>query len=137
MATATSCQTPGATYGIEISPMLIACCVALDKPLRLSKAQAEQLEANLHNAVELVLARYFPEPETHRPRCASGFCVFGFGPTCTRCGEGPQQRPEALSEAQTDNLLLEATEELRTPQNECGCSFLYECDGSCRRMPPP
>lgn len=65
MSTATPCQTPGAVYSVEVgrtSPYVISAHVGLPFPLKLSKQQRRELEANLHNAVELVLAKYFQTP---------------------------------------------------------------------------
>jgi hypothetical protein len=60
VSVATACQTHGAVYGIEVGPQSVSCRVDLPVPLNLSDEDAVLLEANLHNAVELVLARYFP-----------------------------------------------------------------------------
>lgn len=60
MATETPCQTPGAQFHIRIEDDLID--VLVDLPFEftnMSEQEAEILEANLHNAVELVLAPYF------------------------------------------------------------------------------
>lgn len=59
MARETQCQTPGCQYSIQIDQTSVAITV---KPLPISQldaAQAELLENNLHNALEMVLARYF------------------------------------------------------------------------------
>lgn len=58
MATATPCQTHGAVYGIEIGARQISVTVELPFVLDIDQI-AETLRANLHNAVELVLAPYF------------------------------------------------------------------------------
>jgi len=59
MAQRTKCQTPGALYYTRISGKTLTVQVELPKELALSEEDATLLESNLHNAVELVLARYF------------------------------------------------------------------------------
>jgi hypothetical protein len=63
MAQQTECQTPGTIYNISISESpdrtVICTDVILPKLLALSEEQAKLLEANIHNALELVLSRYF------------------------------------------------------------------------------
>lgn len=59
MSIATACQTHGAIYSTKIRPQSVAIRVDLPEPLGLSGEEAEVLEANPHNALELVLARYF------------------------------------------------------------------------------
>jgi hypothetical protein len=60
MALATPCQTPGAIYSTHVGEHTIVVHVNLGADtLHLSPRSAELLEANLHNAVELVLARYY------------------------------------------------------------------------------
>lgn len=60
MALATACQTPGATYRIKITEHEVMVEVDLGRDsLVLSDESAVLLEANLHNAVELVLARFY------------------------------------------------------------------------------
>lgn len=61
MATETSCQTDGVVYHTHISNNQILVNVELHKLLNLTKEQAEVLDANIHNALELVLAPYFME----------------------------------------------------------------------------
>ena len=59
MARETQCQTPDCQYSIRIDQSSVAITV---KPLPISHldaTQAELLENNLHNALELVLSRYF------------------------------------------------------------------------------
>lgn len=62
MAAETPCQTPGAQFHTRITPVRVDVGVDLPAPLDLTEAEAAMLDANLHNAVELVLARYFPRP---------------------------------------------------------------------------
>lgn len=59
MAKSTPCQTPGAVYGVAITETMVAVVVEFEKPLSLTKAQREQLETNIHNVMELVLARHY------------------------------------------------------------------------------
>lgn len=61
MADSTVCQTPGAQFHIHITDTAIECSVDLPEPLSLTEEEAKLLEANLHNALELVLARYFTD----------------------------------------------------------------------------
>lgn len=63
MAEATPCQTPGAFFhtvihGVENTVVTVA--VELPHNLNLTEDEAKLLETNIHNALELVLARYFP-----------------------------------------------------------------------------
>jgi hypothetical protein len=59
MAIKTPCQTSGAVFITEISDGRVSVTVELGRKLLLDKEGAELLEANLHNAIELVLARYY------------------------------------------------------------------------------
>lgn len=59
MAVRTPCQTPGAVFHTAISARAVSVSADLPGSLDLSESEAVILEANLHNAVELVLARYF------------------------------------------------------------------------------
>lgn len=61
MAVATPCQTPGAQFHTGIAGNQITVWVELPEDVVLDEQQSEMLKANLHNAVELVLARYWPE----------------------------------------------------------------------------
>lgn len=61
MAIATPCRTPGAQYRTNISADRIECVVTLPGNLCLDERRAAGLEADLHNAIELVLAGYWPE----------------------------------------------------------------------------
>ena len=61
MAVETECQTSGAIFHVEINPREVICAVSLPFDLELSEYEAAILEANIHNAMELVLARYFKE----------------------------------------------------------------------------
>lgn len=63
MAVATPCQTRGATYTISITPHKVAVEVDLGRDtLHLGEESAAILEANLHNAVELVMSRFYRMP---------------------------------------------------------------------------
>lgn len=59
MAKKTPCQTPGAFFGTHISKDSVGVGVSVPFKLKLSKDEAKVLEANIHNAMELVLAPYF------------------------------------------------------------------------------
>ncbi len=59
MANATPCQTSGAIFHIAVNDKSVSCKVELPMELKLSEEQAEILETNIHNAMELVLAPYF------------------------------------------------------------------------------
>jgi len=63
MATETPCQTPGAVFHTFINDNQIWVNVQMNKLLSLSREQAEILDANIHNALELVLAPYFQDKE--------------------------------------------------------------------------
>jgi len=57
----TECQTPDAVYDTEITPKDVKVDVKLPHELDLDEGQAELLEKNLHNVVELVLAPHFKD----------------------------------------------------------------------------
>jgi hypothetical protein len=65
MATYTDCQTPGAIYELiieledEDTVKKVGCIVTLARRIKLSDGERDVLEANMHNAMELVLARFF------------------------------------------------------------------------------
>jgi hypothetical protein len=63
MAERTPCQTDGAIYGTKITEDTIMCHVELPFRLALTDSQAVVLRLNLHNALELVLARYWPRDD--------------------------------------------------------------------------
>lgn len=63
MATETPCQTPGAQFHTGISGRQITVWIELPEALDLTEQQAQTLDANLHNALELVLAPYFTATE--------------------------------------------------------------------------
>lgn len=56
MSITTVCQTPGARFHAEISRTRVGCVVDLPFDPELTAEQARLLEANIHNALELVLA---------------------------------------------------------------------------------
>jgi len=58
-AVRTECQTPEAQYHITISGNKISVEVDLPMELDINEDAANLLESNIHNAMELVLARYF------------------------------------------------------------------------------
>lgn len=59
MAIKTDCQTDGALYYISISDKKVFINVDLPFELNLDEKEAETLDANLHNVVEIVLKPYF------------------------------------------------------------------------------
>lgn len=59
MALPTKCQTPGAVFKTAIQRESVSITVELPVPLFLTEEEAELLEANLHNVLELVLKPYF------------------------------------------------------------------------------
>ena len=56
---ATECLTSGANFNTQISPRRVSVSVDMPFDLNLDEEEAIKLEALLHNAVELVLSRYF------------------------------------------------------------------------------
>jgi hypothetical protein len=59
MANATPCQTNGAQFHVEVGDNKVSIAVDIPFSLDLSEKDAETLETNMHNAMELVLAPYF------------------------------------------------------------------------------
>lgn len=59
MAIETPCQTPGAQFHISIEARRVTVSVDMPHRFSLTDEQAETLDANLHNAVELVLAPHW------------------------------------------------------------------------------
>ena len=59
MATETKCQTPGAQFHTKVQFNSVEVKVDMPFELKLSEEEATLLESNIHNAMELVLARYF------------------------------------------------------------------------------
>lgn len=55
----TKCQTPETNYDISIDGSKIDIELKLPFDLDLKESEAELLEKNIHNAIELVLAQYF------------------------------------------------------------------------------
>lgn len=53
------CQTPGAVFHITMSGSQVAVSVDLPLKLELTEEAAAVLEANIHNAIELVLIPYW------------------------------------------------------------------------------
>ena len=56
---ATECLTNGAYFNTQISPRRVSISVDMPFDLNLDEEEAIKLENLLHNAVELVLSRYF------------------------------------------------------------------------------
>lgn len=63
MAIETPCQTPGCEFSTIVDKYGILVRVSFPETIELSPAQADLIEKNLHNAVELVLAPYFKGKE--------------------------------------------------------------------------
>lgn len=59
MAIETPCQTPGTTFHTAIDRRGSWTAVELPFDLNLSEDDAKVLEANIHNALELVFAPFF------------------------------------------------------------------------------
>lgn len=59
----TPCQTPGAVYHITVKSSGIKCKIDFPDSVDLSKDEAELLEKNIHNALEVVLRGYFDDEE--------------------------------------------------------------------------
>jgi hypothetical protein len=55
----TTCQTPDAVFHVKVGDREICAAVDLPFPLGLDEEEAAVVEANVHNALELVLAPYF------------------------------------------------------------------------------
>lgn len=66
----TRCQTPDAVFHIKIGDREVSVAVDLPFPLGLTEEEAAILEANVHNAFELVLAPYFRPVVTSGPNVA-------------------------------------------------------------------
>lgn len=58
-AVKTECQTPDTQFHIDISDEKLSIEIDLPMNLDLSEDEAKLLEANIHNVLELVLAKYF------------------------------------------------------------------------------
>lgn len=55
----TKCQTPDAIFNIEIKDDKVSVEIELPMKLDLTESEAKLLESNIHNAMELVLSKYF------------------------------------------------------------------------------
>lgn len=58
-ANKTICQTPDSKFHISVKGKSVSCKVDLPIELDLSEDEAKILETNIHNAMELVLSKYF------------------------------------------------------------------------------
>lgn len=58
-AVKTSCQTNDVKYAIKIKPKCISIQADLPSELEIDEEESKILDANLHNAMELVLSKYF------------------------------------------------------------------------------
>lgn len=97
MSIETKCQTPGAVFETRISDASVSVEVTLPFPLNLTEAQAQLLEASLHNAMELVLAQHFVPKYQH---------------DCSRC--------DFLGSYTYDAPLVKGTEEITVDLWFCG-----------------
>lgn len=61
MALATRCQAPGVIFHTTITPNQVTVACDLPAPVDLAEADAELLEANLHNLVEIALAPWLAD----------------------------------------------------------------------------
>jgi hypothetical protein len=61
MAMPTECQTPDAQFHTHITDENLTVSIDFGRRLNLSEEECVLLEANVHNALELVLARYYSE----------------------------------------------------------------------------
>ena len=61
MAIETPCQTPGANFTTHIMGTGTVVIIDYGRNLTMTKKAATLLEANIHNALELVFAPYFLE----------------------------------------------------------------------------
>ncbi len=59
MAMSTVCQTPGAQFKTHITRKKVVVEVNFGRSIKLGEEEAELLEANLHNVIEAVLAKYY------------------------------------------------------------------------------
>lgn len=57
----TPCQTPGVEYNINISENKINIEIDLQTSLNIDENEAEILEANIHNSIEVILSKYFKD----------------------------------------------------------------------------
>lgn len=58
-AVKTDCQTCGVVYDTKIKSKEITIKLRLPKDLDITDNESKELSGNLHNALELVLAKYF------------------------------------------------------------------------------
>ena len=56
---ATKCLTSGAYFDTRIEPSRVSVAVDMPFELDIDELEAKELEVLLHNAVELVMSRYF------------------------------------------------------------------------------
>lgn len=63
MAVRTGCMTPGATYTTHVGRSAVSVGAVLPFGLDLTEAEAERLQAAMHDALERVLAPVFARRE--------------------------------------------------------------------------
>lgn len=61
VAVETPCQTPGAQFETHITSRGVTATVLFNRRIELGEDEAKLLDDNIHNALEMVLARYFTE----------------------------------------------------------------------------
>jgi len=64
MAVGTRCQTPGAQFHTRVNDDGLSVAVDFGRKISLTEEAAAELEANAHNALELVLSGLFREAAT-------------------------------------------------------------------------
>jgi hypothetical protein len=61
MAVATQCQTPGAQFHFHVNDDGLSVAVDFGRKISLTGKAAAELEADVHNALELLLNGYYRE----------------------------------------------------------------------------
>lgn len=59
MSKESTCQTDGVVFGMIISPKNITVDIELPEPIFWDGEEMEVLRVNIHNAMELVLSKYY------------------------------------------------------------------------------
>jgi len=53
------CLTPGAIYDMDIRPDVVGVKVQLPMSIDITEEEAEELEEEMHDALEAILSKYF------------------------------------------------------------------------------
>lgn len=70
MAVETECQTPGAFFDTKISSDGVISVTVRNTPFSgLTESEAQQLEGNIHNALELALAALWERKKKEERQC--------------------------------------------------------------------